>query len=59
VLRSDEVRVAAVPDERFSGIFYGRCAANVDRFRWAADITHREAPARPSSAKCSDPFGRM
>jgi len=38
VIPSSEVRVGS-PDENISGVFYGRCAANVDTLRRIADRT--------------------
>jgi phosphohistidine swiveling domain-containing protein len=39
VLARSEVILSERPDDRFGAVFFGRFAANLDRFRWAADIT--------------------
>src|SRR5271156_6264527 len=39
VLPKSAVGPGLSPDERFGGVFYGRFAGNVDRFRWITDLT--------------------
>lgn len=39
VLRRAEVCVPESPDDQFGGVFFGRFVGNIDRFRWASDIT--------------------
>ena len=53
VLPASAVRIGAVPDERFGGVFYGRFAGNVDQFRLVADLT----PGTDGAAFEMDVFG--
>jgi phosphohistidine swiveling domain-containing protein len=39
VLGHSEITLSPRPEDRFGAVFFGRFACNVDRFRWAADLT--------------------
>lgn len=55
VLRRDEVKWPEVPDQRFIGVFRGRCAINLDQFRAMAD----RSPGQSGDAVEREFFGTV